>query len=311
MTVVTAADKRKETNGRKDTSLSMRAFQILAIVITGVFAFLCLIPFIMIISGSLTGEQYITLHGYSILPKEFTLKAYTTMFQSPDSILRAYGVTITITGVGTFLALVLITMASFVLSRPDFKYRNAFSFFFYFTTLFNGGMVSSYIFFVRYLGLRNSIWAMILPGMFSVFYCLIMRSFMKEVPTSLVESAKLDGASEFTIYLRIILPLARSGIVTIGLFIGLGYWNEWYNCMLYINNTKLYSLQYLLYDMLSSQQAFARMASRGVTKLIIADLPSKSMRMAMTVVAIGPILAAYPFIQKYFVKGITIGAVKG
>lgn len=311
MTVVTAADKRKETNGRKDTSLSMRAFQILAIVITGVFAFLCLIPFIMIISGSLTGEQYITLHGYSILPKDFSLKAYTTMFQSPDSILRAYGVTITITGVGTFLALVLITMASFVLSRPDFKYRNAFSFFFYFTTLFNGGMVSSYIFFVRYLGLRNSIWAMILPGMFSVFYCLIMRSFMKEVPTSLVESAKLDGASEFTIYLRIILPLARSGIVTIGLFIGLGYWNEWYNCMLYINNTKLYSLQYLLYDMLSSQQAFARMASRGVTKLIIADLPSKSMRMAMTVVAIGPILAAYPFIQKYFVKGITIGAVKG
>lgn len=311
MTVVTAADKRKETNGRKDTSLSMRAFQILAIVITGVFAFLCLIPFIMIISGSLTGEQYITLHGYSILPKEFTLKAYTTMFQSPDSILRAYGVTITITGVGTFLALVLITMAAFVLSRPDFKYRNAFSFFFYFTTLFNGGMVSSYIFFVRYLGLRNSIWAMILPGMFSVFYCLIMRSFMKEVPTSLVESAKLDGASEFTIYLRIILPLARSGIVTIGLFIGLGYWNEWYNCMLYINNTKLYSLQYLLYDMLSSQQAFARMASRGVTKLVIADLPSKSMRMAMTVVAIGPILAAYPFIQKYFVKGITIGAVKG
>lgn len=298
------------SSGRIDRTPSMKVFQVLAIIVTGVFALLCLMPFVMIISASLTSEQHITLHGYSFLVHDFSLEAYGTLFKSPDTILRAYGVTISITIIGTLLALFLITMAAYVLSRKDFKYRNVISFYFYFTTLFSGGLLSTYIFYMRYLGLRNSLWAMIFPGMFSVFYTLIMRSFINEVPFALVESAKLDGAGEFTIYLRIILPLARSGIVTIGLFVALNYWNEWYNAMLYISDKNMYPLQYMLYDMLASQQAFARLASKGIS-INLADLPTKSLRMAMTVVAIGPILAAYPFIQKYFVKGVTIGAVKG
>ncbi|MBO4297630.1 MAG: carbohydrate ABC transporter permease [Clostridia bacterium] len=287
----------------------MLVFQILAKAICGLFALFCVLPFIMILSASFTSEGYIALNGYSLFIHDFSPEAYGTIFKDSSMVLRSYGVTIFITVVGTALALFIITMAAYVVSRKDFRYRNHFSFYFYFTTLFNGGLISTYILYVRYLGLKNSIWAMILPGLFSTFYMIVMRSFMSEIPSSLVESAKIDGAGEFRIYFRIIIPLTRSGLITIGLFIALGYWNEWYNCMLYITDERLFPLQYLLYNMLASQQALARIASKTAVKL--ANMPSKSMRMAMTVIAVGPVLLAYPFIQKYFVKGITVGAVKG
>ncbi|MBO4885633.1 MAG: carbohydrate ABC transporter permease [Clostridia bacterium] len=294
---------------RRDRSRSMLVFQILAKAICGLFALFCVLPFIMILSASFTSEGYIALNGYSLFIHDFSPEAYGTIFKDSSMVLRSYGVTIFITVVGTALALFIITMAAYVVSRKDFRYRNHFSFYFYFTTLFNGGLISTYILYVRYLGLKNSIWAMILPGLFSTFYMIVMRSFMSEIPSSLVESAKIDGAGEFRIYFRIIIPLTRSGLITIGLFIALGYWNEWYNCMLYITDERLFPLQYLLYNMLASQQALARIASKTAVKL--ANMPSKSMRMAMTVIAVGPVLLAYPFIQKYFVKGITVGAVKG
>ncbi len=296
-------------HARIDRSNSMRAFQVLSRVFSGLFAVLCILPLIMIFTGSVTSEQYIALNGYSILVHDFSTEAYTTIFKNSQMVFRAYGVTIFITVVGTVLALFITTMAAYVVSRKDFKYRNRFSFYFYFTTLFNGGLISTYILYVRFLGLKNSIWALILPNLFSTFYMIVMRSFMSEIPASLVESAKIDGAGEFKIYNRIIIPLSRSGMITIGLFIALGYWNEWYNAMLYITNDQLYPLQYLLYNMLSSQQAYAKIASK--TSIRLANMPSKSMRMAMTVIAVGPVLLAYPFIQKYFVKGITVGAVKG
>lgn len=203
---------------------------------------------------------------------DFSLKAYELIFKTPITVLRAYGVSILITAVGTFCGTMIITLAAYVISRKDFKYRNQVSFFFYFTTLFNGGMVSTYIFYIQYLHLKDSLLALIFPGIFQVFYMLIMRSFVQEIPAALIESAKIDGAGEWCIFFRIILPLLKSGLATISLFLALGYWNDWYNAMLYINSEKKYPLQYMLYNMLQQTQALARIASQAGIKVM--DMPS-------------------------------------
>ncbi len=272
-------------------------------------ALLCLLPFIMLISGSFTSEQEIRFEGYSIFPREFTTEAYEMIFKYPDKIIRAYGVSIFITAVGTAAGLFFLTMTAYVISRKDFKYRNVISFYFYFTTLFNGGMVCTYIFYIRYLHLKDNILALILPLMMNVFYLLIMRSFISAIPGALIESAKIDGAGEFRIFIQIILPLLKSGLATIGLFIALGYWNDWYNAMLYMNSEEKYPLQYMLYNMLQKQEAIAQMASQLGTR--VENIPTSGLKLAMAVVATGPIVLLYPFVQKYFVKGITIGSVKG
>lgn len=301
--------KKVEISNRIREDKSMKVFNILSYTLVGLVALLCLLPFIFMISGSFSSEMAIRLHGYSIFPREFTLDAYKAVFKFPEKIIHAYGVSIFITVVGTGVGLFVLTMAAYVLSRRDFKYRNAISFYFYFTTLFSGGMLSTYIFYIQYLHLKDSLWALILPGMLSVFNMLIMRSFISSIPSSLIESAKLDGASEFTIFIRIILPLSKSGLATIGLFMALHYWNDWYNAMLYINSESKYPLQYMLYDMLNQAQALARIAAQAGIQ--VENLPTNTIKLAMAVVATGPIVLVYPFVQKYFVKGITVGAVKG
>lgn len=290
-------------------SFSTKVFNLIAYTVVGVAAFLCLVPFIMMVSGSISDEQVVRFEGYGILPKVVSFKAYEVIFKAPETIIRAYGVSIMITIVGTVLALLLVTATAYVLSRPDFKYRNVISFFFYFTTLFNGGMVCTYIFYIRYLHLKDSYWAMILPGLFSVFNLLIMRSFASSIPLSLVESARIDGAGEFRTFFSIVLPLLKAGMATIGLFVALGYWNDWYNAMLYISDTDKYPLQYLLYSMLQKTQALANLA--GKANIPFVELPGNAMKLAMAVVTCGPSLLVYPFVQKYFVKGVTIGSVKG
>ncbi len=285
------------------------SFDVLSYILVGLVALLCLLPFIVLISGSFSSEQAIRFTGYGLFPKEFTLEAYRIVFKNPLTILRAYGVSIFITTAGTAVGLLVLTLSAYVISRKDFKYRNQFSFFFYFTTLFNGGMVSTYIFYIQYLHLKDSYLALILPGMLNVFYLLIMRSFVSVIPTALIESAKIDGAGEFKVFISIILPLLKSGLATIGLFLALGYWNDWYNAMLYINSSEKYPLQYMLYDLLQQTQALARIASQAGIQ--VANLPSNTLKLSMAVVATGPIILLYPFVQKYFVKGITIGSVKG
>ena len=284
-------------------------FNIIGYILVGLVAIICLLPFIMLISGSFSSEQAIRFTGYGLLPKEFTLEAYRIVFKYPEKIARAYGVSIFITVTGTVLGLFITTMAAYVISRKDFKYRNVISFFFYFTTLFNGGMVSTYIFYIQYLHLKDNLLALILPGMVKIFYLLIMRSFVAAVPIALVESAKIDGAGEFRTFLQIVLPLLKSGLATIGLFMALGYWNDWYNAMLYMNSSEKYPLQYMLYDLLQQTQALARIASQAGIR--VESLPSNTLKLAMAVVATGPIILLYPFVQKYFVKGVTIGSVKG
>jgi putative aldouronate transport system permease protein len=278
-------------------------------VLIGLIALVCLLPFILLVSGSFTEESTIRRLGYSLLPDKFSIEAYKLVFRYPERIIRGYANTLFITAIGTFSGLFLITMSAYVLSRKSFKYRNIIAFYFFFTTLFNGGMVSTYIFFIRYLNLKNSYLALILPVMFNVFYLLIMRSFISAIPHAIVESAKIDGAGEFTIFLRIILPMLPSALATIGLFIALNYWNDWFNAMLYINDQAKFPLQYMLYTTLVGAQAFARIAAQAGIRT--ESMPTYSLRLAMAVVSTGPIILAYPFIQKYFVKGITIGAVKG
>ena len=251
----------ERSNKIKLTS-SRIVFNIISYVFITLLAALCVLPFVMLISGSFSSEQAIRFNGYSILPQEFTTEAYGVIFKSPEKVLRAYGVTIFITAVGTILGLFLLTMTAYVISRQDFKYRNKISFFFYFTTLFNGGMISTYIFYIQYLHLKDNFLALILPGIMNVFYLLIMRSFVNTVPTALIESAKIDGAGEFRIFVQIVLPLLKSGLATIGLFMALGYWNDWYNAMLYMNTETKFPLQYMLYNMLQKQQALAAIASQ-------------------------------------------------
>ena len=291
------------------TTKATKIFNIIAYIFITIIAAACLLPFIMLVSGSFSSEQAIRFEGYSILPRDFSMEAYNIIFKNPWTVVRAYGVTILITGVGTAVGLFFLTMTAYVISRKDFKYRNVISFYFYFTTLFNGGMVCTYIFYIRYLNLKDSLWALILPGMMNVFYLLIMRSFVTAIPPALIESAKIDGAGELRIFAQIVLPLLKSGLATIGLFMALGYWNDWYNAMLYINDEAKYPLQYMLYNMQQKTQALAQIASQVGIK--VENLPSNSLKLAMAVVATGPIILLYPFVQKYFVKGITVGSVKG
>jgi putative aldouronate transport system permease protein len=298
-------NRRKKANYLDSTFV----FNTIGYIFITILALACLLPFIMMVSGSFTSEDSIRLNGYGLLPLNFSTEAYRMLFKYPEKILRAYGVSIFITSVGTAIGLFLITITAYVISRKDFRYRNVISFFFYFTTLFNGGMVCSYIFFIQYLHLKDNLLALILPGLMNVFYLLIMRGFVSDIPMALIESAKIDGAGELRVFIQIVVPLLKSGLATIGLFTALGYWNDWYNAMLYITTDTKYPLQYMLYDMMMQAQALGFIAEHAGVRA--ENLPTNSLKLAMAVVATGPVILLYPFVQKYFVKGITVGAVKG
>lgn len=283
-------------------------FQVMSYVIIGLMALVCLIPFLLIISASFTEESVILKEGYSLWPSKFSVNAYKTIFQVPEQVFRSYLVTIFITVVGTSVGLFLTSMAAYVLNRKDFKYRNACSFYLYFTTLFSGGLVPFYILIVQYLHLKDSILSIILPTMLSVWNILLMRNFMKSIPDSLYESAKIDGAGDFRIFIRIVLPLSKASLATVGLFQALTYWNEWYNGMLFLQNEDLFPLQLFLRNMLNSQNIM-NLVKSGVN--ISRDMiPTEGMKMAMAVLAMGPVLFFYPFVQRYFVAGMTVGSVK-
>lgn len=288
-------------------------FSIGSYFIVSVFTILSVIPFLLVLSGSLTDEGAIISNGYGFLPVPFSLDAYSYILSDFSQILRSYGISIIVTLTGTAAGLYFCTMTAFVLSRQDFRYRNRFSFFFYFTTLFNGGLVSTYILFVQYLKLKNNLLSLILPGLLPVFYILIMRSFIRSmIPASLIEAAKIDGAGEFRIFMGIVLPLVKPALACIGLFYAIGYWNDWYNAMLYITDIKKYSLQYLLTSVINKADFLTKSSMSSATVAEAREsLPSESLKLAMTIVSIGPIVFVYPFVQKYFVTGLTIGAVKG
>ena len=286
-------------------------FNVISYVFLAVLAAVCLLPFLLVISGSFTEQYAIQLNGYQLIPETFSLDAYKMLFRIPEDILRAYGVTILVTFTGTTVGLFFTSMAAYVLASPDFRYRYQVSFFFYFTSIFGGGLVPWYIFCTKYLHFHNSVISMILPILINVTYLLILKSYMMSIPTSLYESARLDGANDLTIFFKIAIPLSKAGLATVGLFLALNYWNDWYNAMLFLDegSKHLYPLQYYLNNILTKAQAMNAAAARS--GIPASDVPSEPLKLAMTVVATGPIVLLYPFLQKYFVKGVTIGAVKG
>lgn len=291
-------------------SRDRRIFNCIAYPVMGILALACILPFIIIISGSLTSEQSIIQDGYNIFPKVFSTKAYSTIFDNPGEIARAYGISIYVTLTGGILGLFITAMTAYVLARKSFPWANKFSFFFYFTTLFSGGLVPWYILCVQYLHFKQYPFiAIVLPYLINVWNLLIMKGFMKSIPEAIVESAKMDGAGDFLIFIRLILPLSKPALATVGLFIALGYWNDWFLCFMFVDDYQYFSLQYYLYKMISAMDGIQRMASNA--NVVVSDMPKESFKMAMTVIATGPIVLLYPFVQKYFVKGITIGAVKG
>ncbi|HIS59218.1 MAG TPA: carbohydrate ABC transporter permease [Candidatus Faecousia faecipullorum] len=303
--------KKDRISHAKPISQDRVVFNIIAYIVLGILSVCCLLPFLLVLSGSFSDQTSILTHGYQLIPETFSLDAYTTLFKIPGELLRAYAVTIFVTFTGTFLGLFLTSMAAYVLSSKSFRYRNQVSFFFYFTSIFGGGLVPWYIFNTKYLHFHNNIISLILPILVNVTYLLILKSYMSSIPDALYESAKLDGANDFTIYLHIALPLCKAGLATVGLFIALNYWNDWYNAMLFLDEgrSNLYPLQYFLNNILTKAQAISAAAARS--GLPMSEVPSEPMKLAMTVVATGPIILLYPFLQKYFVKGVTIGAVKG
>ena len=295
-------------------SKDIKVFNILSYTLIALVAIICLIPFLMVVVGSFTAEKEIIANGFSFFPKELSLEAYKTALKEPMAILRAYGVTASLTVIGTAIGLFIVAMTAYVLQRKDFKWRNKVSFFFYFTTLFSGGLVPWYILMVKYLGLKDSYLSLLLPPLLSVFNIIIMKSYMSGIPKALTESAKIDGAGDFTIFMKVILPLVKPALATIGMFIALGYWNDWYNSILFINNENLYSLQYYLYKIVNNIEAYKTIlaqAGGGTSLGSTINMPSESLKMALTIIVTGPIILVYPFIQKYFVSGVTIGAVKG
>jgi putative aldouronate transport system permease protein len=283
-------------------------FNAIAYPLLTLLAIACLIPFWLIVSAAFTDNDAILIEGYKLLPSQWSMTAFRYIFAAPAAIGKAYAVTIGITVVGTSVGLLLITMAGYVLNRKDFAYRNYLSFYIYFTTLFSGGMIPSYILMVQGLKLQNNYLSVILSGLMSPFLIILMRNFMKSIPDALVEAAKIDGAGDFRIFFSIIIHLAGPGIATVGLFLALGYWNNWYTPMLYLTKPAMYPLQYYLYNILTAQQSAQ---ASGVAIEGVDRFPGESIKMAMAVVATGPILLLYPYVQKYFVRGITIGAVKG
>ncbi|MBM7565924.1 carbohydrate ABC transporter permease [Paenibacillus sacheonensis] len=276
-----------------------------------VFSIFCIIPFLYIVSISLSNESDIANYGYKLIPKHITTHAYDFLLQSPKQLLSGYGVSITVTVIGTVASLLITTKLAYALSRKDFGGANSLSFIVFFTMLFSGGLVPWYILIKRYLQIDDSLLVLILPYIIMPWHVLLMKGFLSDIPPALIESAKIDGAGEWRIFYQIILPLAKPALATVALFIAFIYWNDWWLAMLFIDNQNLIPLQYMLYRIMNNIQFLSTSMQSSNISIDITAMPNETARMAIAVMAAGPILFVFPFFQKYFVKGLTVGAVKG
>ena len=271
----------------------------------------CLMPFFYVISISLSTEADIAKEGYSLIPKTLTSFAYKYVLQSPDLLLNAYFVSISVTVLGTLISLLVTSMLAYTMSRSDFRFGNYISFAVFFTLLFNGGLVPWYILIKRYLHIDDTLMVLILPYVILPWHVLLMKGFLSNIPLPLIESAKIDGASEWRIFFKIVIPIATPSLATVGLFIAFIYWNDWWLGMLFIENAKLTPLQFMLYRIMNNIQFLSTSLKSGNISIDVSAMPNETARMAMAILAAGPILIVFPFFQKYFVKGLTVGAVKG
>lgn len=283
------------------------------------FTLMCLLPILLVVIVSFTDEATLVKNGFSFFPTTLSTDAYARVFATNpartgryflgNQVLNSYLVTIGITVVGTLLSVLITSMAAYTLSNKQVRYRNMFAFYFVFTMLINTGIVPWYMI-NRSLGIRDNLYALVIPSLFSPFNLMLVRNYMNGLPEALKESARIDGASDFTVYSRIVMPLSTAVLATITLFYGLSYWNNWFNAIMLIDNDRLYPLQYFLIVIKSQTKALNELKKMGISSTNIVP-PSESLKMATVVVTIGPIILLYPFLQRYFIKGIVLGGVKG
>lgn len=298
--------------GKKDMlALSPTANFFLNILMV-VVCLAALIPIYVICIASITSEAALTANGYALWPAEFSTLAYKFLFGQGSIIITAYINTVISTVAGTIMSVIMVGLYAYAISRDNFKFKTFFTFFAFFTMLFGGGLVAYYMVMRQVLQIQNSLWALFLPSAFSPFWVIVMRTFYKaNVPTEVIESARMDGASEWRTLLQIVLPLSIPGLATVALFSAIGIWNNFFNCLLLVDNAQYYSLQFTIYTTLNNIRFLLENADKMQGLVNISTLPSQTFRMAMAVVTVGPIIFAYPFFQRYFVRGLTIGAVKG
>lgn len=275
-----------------------------------VLVLMYIIPFILVISISFSDETSLIRNGYSLIPHVFSLEAYKMVFNNPAQIFQSYKVTIIFTVTATALSVLVMGVMAYPLSRPNFRFRGPLSFYVLFTMLFSGGMVPTYLLIVKYLHMDNTIWVYILPGLVSAYNLIIIRTNYRSLPEELIEAAKMDGATELYICFKIVMPLCKPVLASVGFLFFVAKWNDWNTALLYITDPRLYSLQYLLQKILNEAEFLKQLAESG--ELMGGEVfPSESYRYAMALVAAGPVLCVFPFFQKYFAKGMTLGGVKG
>lgn len=273
------------------------------------YAICCIVPFLIIVSSSFTSETVIRAEGVQLLPKDISFEAYRMVIGS-GNIWKSYLLTIILTVVGTAVGLSIIAMTGYALQRKDFPFRNIISFYIYFTSLFSAGLAPYYLMMTQLYHLKDSYFAVLLPLLMSPWLIILMKNFVKAIPHEITESGKIDGAGDMRIFVSLILPMLKPALATIGLFLALGYWNEWYQSSLFLSsNTDVKPLQYTLYEIVNKTDALKNSVAGQFINLT--DIPQESVKMANAVLATGPIILLYPFVQKYFISGITVGAVKG
>ncbi|MBO7353033.1 MAG: carbohydrate ABC transporter permease [Lachnospiraceae bacterium] len=277
--------------------------------VTSVYSLACIFPFLVILGSSFSSESYLNLHGVQLIPGEFSTEAYRAVMKS-GLIWRSYVVTILLTVIGTAIGLSIIAMTGYALQRKDFPFRNGISFYIYFTSLFSAGLAPYYLIMTQLYKLKDSYLAILLPLLMSPWLVILMKNFVKSIPHEITESGKIDGAGDMKIFTALILPMLKPALATIGLFLALGYWNEWYQSSLFLSSrVDVKPLQYMLYETVNKTEALKNTVAGQY--VVITDIPSNSVKMATAMLATGPIVLLYPFVQKYFISGITVGAVKG
>jgi putative aldouronate transport system permease protein len=300
----------------EDTSVrgkSDRNYQVLVIIILTVLALCAILPFLLLVSSSITEEATLMSKGYSFIPHKLSFYAYEYLFKTnATKVFRSYGITFFITIFGTSISLLIGPMLAWPLARRDYKRAKILTFLIFFTMLFNGGIVPSYIMWSQAFHVKNTVWALIFPTlvMNGFFIILYKNNFSSNIHPALIEAAKIDGAGEWFIYFKIVLPLSLPILATIGLMVGLGYWNDWTNGLYYVSNNNLYSLQQFLKSIIDNVNALASMANSADVAATVNKLPGSSIRMAMAVIGVIPIMILYPFFQKAFIAGIALGGVK-
>ena len=292
-----------------------KAFTLISHIVMIFVTLMAFLPFLLVFMSSITDENTLVLNGYSFFPSSFTLEAYKYVLRTGTQIWRGYRVTIAYSFLNTFLSLIVMSMFAFCIAQKSFKLRKIFTSVAFFTMLFSGGLVPSYILNVKYLHLYDNFWVYVIPGLFSFYHCIILRTFINTtIPDSLFEAARIDGAGPFRIYIQIVLPLFKAGLATIGLFKLVGNWNDWFTAKLYIENVNLIPIQTMLtriMDNIAFLKSNTANLNDATIRRMLEEMPTESSRMAITMISVAPILFAYPFFQRYFVSGLTIGSVKG